>query len=274
MKQLGERWINFLDQREIFSMSSSPLGRKVLQDGRVGRKSGCTFITVFSPSKHCNTNYSFDHFIKPLVYPMDIIHTIRTWRCILLLPLVGYVTNTQPYLKSVPSTVSPVSGTQWKQSHRPDASNVFPQWNTQLSLWRSAIKIPDFCLEPATMFTDKHLEFGMIEIESAQCVIWRISYLMHMQLTHQANKYIQAIFSFWPIQVYPALYTTYGIGCPLFTHLYKIPDAGSSLHFGLIETESTVIKINCSENKDGMFSLQIMHWTLLISIMPNSKCLL
>ena len=38
------------------------------------------------------------------------------------------------------------------------------------------------------------------------------SYLMHMQLTHQANKYIQAIFSFWPIQVYPALYTTYGIG--------------------------------------------------------------
>ena len=37
------------------------------------------------------------------------------------------------------------------------------------------------------------------------------SYLMHMQLTHQANKYIQAIFSFWPIQVYPALYTTYGM---------------------------------------------------------------
>ena len=104
-----------------------------------------------------------------LWYIQWILSIPRTWRCILLLPLVGYVTNTQPHLKSVPPTVSPVSGTQWKQSHRPDASNVFPQWNTQLSLWRSAIKIPDFCLEPATMFTDEHLEFGMIEIESAQC---------------------------------------------------------------------------------------------------------
>ena len=141
MEELGKWWINFLDQREIFSMSSSPLGRESSTRWKGWKEKWfCTFITVFSPSKHCNTNYSFDHFIKPLVYPMDIIHTIRTWRCILLLPLVGYLTNTQP----VPSTVSPVSGTQWKQSHRPDASNVFPQWNTQLSLWRSAIKIPDF----------------------------------------------------------------------------------------------------------------------------------
>ena len=91
-----------------------------------------------------------------------------------------------------------------------------------------------------------------------------------MWLTHQANIYIQAIFSFWPIQVYPALYTTYAL---FAFYLYKIPDAGCSLYFGLIEMESTVIKINCSENKDGMFSLQIMHWAFSISIMPNSKCL-
>ena len=142
---LGNDELIFLIRERSFQCHPRPWGGKVLQDGRVGRKSGFAHSSqFFSPSKHCNTNYSFDHFIKPLVYPMDTIHTIGTWRCILLLPLVGYVTNTQPYLKSVPSTVSPVSGTQWKQSHRPDASNVFPQWNTQLSLWRSAIKIPDF----------------------------------------------------------------------------------------------------------------------------------
>ena len=115
---------------------------------------------------------------------MDIIHTIGTWRCILLLSLVGYVTNTQPYLKSVSSTVSPVSGPQWKQSHRPDASNVFPQWNTQLSLWRSAIKIPDFWPRTYHHGYNKHLEFGIIEIESAQCIIWRenIPSLLSLQL--------------------------------------------------------------------------------------------
>ena len=145
MKELGEWWINFLDQREIFSMSSSPLGRKVLQDGRVGRKSGCTFITVFfsiQALQHKLLLWSFHQTfgISNGYYPY---YKNMAMHSVVAL-IVGYLTNTQPYPKSVSCTVSPVSGTQWKQSHRPDASNVFPQWNTQLSLWRSAIKIPDF----------------------------------------------------------------------------------------------------------------------------------
>ena len=184
MKQLGEWWINFLDQREIFSMSSSPLGRESSTRWK-GWKEKWLHIHHSFPSKHCNTNYSFDHFIKPLVYPMDIIQTIRTWRCILLLPLVGNVTNTQPYLKPVPSTVSRLylghSGSNLTGRTLPMCSH-----NGTLSshFGGRPLKYQTFGLEPATMFTDKHLEFGIIEIESAQYIIWRenIPSLFSLQL--------------------------------------------------------------------------------------------
>ena len=137
-------------------MSSSPLGRESSTRWKGWKEKWfCTFITVFSPSKHCNTNYSFDHFIKPLVHPMDIIHTIGTWRCILLLSLVGYVTNTQPYLKSVSSTVSRLylghSGSNLTGRTLPMCSH-----NGTLSshFGGRPLKYQTFGLEPATMVTD------------------------------------------------------------------------------------------------------------------------
>ena len=62
------------------------------------------------------------------------------------------------------------------------------------------------------------------------------SYLVHMQSIHQATKYIQVFFSFWPIQWFTQHFIQHmELACPLFTfYLYKIPDAGCSLHFGLI----------------------------------------
>ena len=143
---LGNDELIFLIRERSFQCHPRPWGGKVLQDGRVGRKSGCTFITVFfsiQALQHKLLLWSFHQTfgISNKYYPHHKNMAMYSFVAL----IVGYVTNTQPYLKPVSSTVSPVSGPQWKQSHRPDASNVFPQWNTQLSLWRSAIKIPRTC---------------------------------------------------------------------------------------------------------------------------------
>ena len=63
-----------------------------------------------------------------------------------------YLSKLQNVFVQIEKCICP-SSTQWKQSEGPDASNVFPQWNTQLSLctwgplkylYVAAIKIPRF----------------------------------------------------------------------------------------------------------------------------------
>ena len=46
-RNLGNDELIFLIRERSFQCHPRPWGGKVLQDGRVGRKSGCTFITVF-----------------------------------------------------------------------------------------------------------------------------------------------------------------------------------------------------------------------------------
>ena len=145
MKQLGEWWINFLDQREIFSMSSSPLGRESSTRWK-GWKEKWLHIhhSFFSTQalQHKLLLWSFHQTfgISNGYYPN---HKNMAMYSVVAFSRIRDEYSAVPqvcFLHSLPA----VSGTQWKQSHRPDASNVFPQWNTQLSLWRSAIKIPDF----------------------------------------------------------------------------------------------------------------------------------